>query len=45
MRILATGLVSANPKPHLCTRHAFHPTLVDLGGGELLCGYDVGDSA
>ena len=42
MRILGTGLVYANPTPHLCTRHAFHPTLVDLGGGELLCGYDVG---
>ena len=42
MRILDTGLVYANPKPHLHTRHAFHPTLVDLGGGELLCGYDVG---
>ena len=42
MRILDTGLVYANPKPHLYTRHAFHPTLVDLGGGELLCGHDVG---
>ena len=44
MTITDTGLVYANPAPHLRTRHAFHPTLVDLGAGELLCAYDVGQA-
>ncbi len=37
-----TGLVFSNPKPYLKSRQAFHPTLVQLGDGELLCSYDIG---
>ena len=44
MNILATGIVYENPKPHLRTRHAFHPTIVDVGNGEWLCAYDVGEA-
>ena len=44
MKIVDSGTVYVNPKPHLCSRHAFHPTIVDLGGGELLCGHDIGEA-
>ena len=32
-----TGLIYRNPKPHVRSRHAYFPSLVDLGQGELLC--------
>jgi sialidase-1 len=38
-----TGLIFSNPKPYLKSRQAFHPTLVPLDNGELLCSYDVGE--
>lgn len=41
--VTATGLVYSNPKPYLRSRQAFHPTLVRLEDGELLCSYDVGE--
>ncbi len=41
MRITDTGIVYANPKPYLRTVHAFHPTIVDLGDGEMLCAYSL----
>jgi sialidase-1 len=44
MRIIESGIVYANPKPHLRSQHAFHPTIVDLGGGEILCGHDLGEA-
>ena len=43
-RAVAHGIVYETPKPHLRTRHAFHPTIVDLGGGELLCGFEMGEA-
>jgi sialidase-1 len=44
MEILQSGIVYANPKPYLRSQHAFHPTLVNLGGGHWLCAYDLGDA-
>src|SRR5690606_29236457 len=41
MKIAETGIVYANPKPYLRTVHAIHPTIVDLGDGELLCAYSL----
>ena len=41
---LATGLVYTNPKPYLHSRQAFHPTLIRLESGELLCSFDIGES-
>jgi hypothetical protein len=41
---LATGLVYSNPKPYLRSRHAFHPSLVRLDDGELLCSFDIGEA-
>jgi len=44
MQIQDRGIVYENPKPHLRTRHAFHPSLVPLGGPNWLCAYDVGEA-
>lgn len=40
-----TGIVFVNPKPYLCARNAFHPSIASLGGGELLCAFDLGQAA
>ncbi|MCE9589467.1 MAG: glycoside hydrolase [Planctomycetes bacterium] len=44
IEILSTGLVYRNPKPHLVSRHAYFPSLVQLPGGELLAGFDTGQA-
>jgi hypothetical protein len=44
MRIIETGIVYRNPEPHLRSRQAFHPSLVNLGGGEILCSFDLGEA-
>ncbi len=41
IRSLATGIVYRNPKPHLAAVHAWHPSLVQLPGGELLATFDL----
>lgn len=41
---LASGVVYENPKPHLRSQQAFHPTLADLGDGELVCAFDLGQA-
>jgi hypothetical protein len=41
---LSTGLVYRNPKPYLRSRQAFHPSLVRLEDGELICSFDVGEA-
>ena len=42
IEIVDTGLVYRNPKPSLCSRHAYFPTVVELLDGELLVGMDIG---
>lgn len=42
--ILSTGIVYRNPKPHLRSRQAMHPALVDLGDGEMFCSFDIGEA-
>lgn len=44
MQIQDSGIVYENPKPYLRSRHAFHPSLVDLGNDEWLCAYDTGEA-
>lgn len=44
IRSVDSGLVYANPKPYLRSRHAFHPTITNLGDGELFCAFDVGEA-
>lgn len=41
MKIAEKGIVYTNSKPYLRTVHAIHPTIVNLGGGELLCAYSL----
>jgi hypothetical protein len=41
IRLLDTGLVYRNPNPDKRSIHAWHPTLVVLGNGELLAGFDL----
>lgn len=44
IEIVSTGLVYRNPKPHLVSRHAYFPSLVELPSGELLAGFDIGQA-
>ncbi len=44
MQIQETGLIYRNPKPHVHSRQAYFPSVVDLGGGELLCAMVVGEA-
>jgi len=45
IHILETGIVYRNPKPHLRTVHAMHPTLALLATGEIVAAYDLGQAA
>jgi sialidase-1 len=38
-----SGVVYRNPKPHLNSVHAWHPSLVRLDDGTLLAGFDLGE--
>ena len=43
LRVVGSGLIYRNPRPELRARHAWHPSLVSLGGGRWLCSYDIGE--
>ena len=43
--IVDQGLVYRNPYPAIRTRHAWHPTLVHLGGEAWACAFDIGEAA
>ena len=40
-----SGLVYANPRPHLKAIHAWHPSIVELEDDALLCAFDLGEAA
>jgi sialidase-1 len=42
--LAATGLVYRNPKPHLRSIHAWHPSAVRLEDGTLMCAFDLGEA-
>lgn len=44
MNIRNTGIVFRNPKPHVRSFHAYFPSVVDLGGGELICSMMAGQA-
>lgn len=44
IEILDTGLIYANPKPHLRSRQAIFPTVVRLPSGALLAAFTVGEA-
>lgn len=39
-----TGWVYRNPRPHIRAVHAWHPTVVRLENGELVCAFDLGQA-
>lgn len=39
MHVNDTGIVFRNPIPHVWSRHAYFPSLVNLGDGELICAF------
>lgn len=39
-----TGLVYRNPKPHLRAIHTWHPSVVRLDDGTLVCAFDLGQA-
>ncbi|MBS0267049.1 MAG: exo-alpha-sialidase [Planctomycetes bacterium] len=41
IRLLASGHVYRNPRPHLAAIHAWHPSLVNLSQGHLLATFDL----
>ena len=44
IEVVATGLVYRNPKPFIKSIQAWHPTLVPLGDGEILAGFDLAEA-
>jgi hypothetical protein len=39
-----SGVIYRNPKPHVRAIHAWHPTLISLGGERLLATFDLGEA-
>jgi len=39
-----SGVVYRNPRPHLKSIHAWHPSIVRLDDGRLLAGFDLGEA-
>lgn len=44
IRILDTGLIYRNPKPHVHSIHAYFPSVVHLSNGDLLCSLVLGEA-
>jgi len=44
IRCSQSGVVYRNPKPYLRAVHAWHPSLVKLDDGRLLCAFDLGEA-
>ena len=44
MRTIATGLVYRNPRPEVRSVNAWHPSLLRLSDGRLLCSFDLGQA-
>lgn len=44
MQVVDTGIVYRNPAPHVCSRHAYFPSLVVRPDGELVVAMDIGSA-
>jgi sialidase-1 len=44
LEIIDSGVLYRNPRPHLRSVHAWHPSIVSLPNGELLAGFDLGEA-
>src|ERR1700722_499411 len=42
MRLNATGVVFQNPRPEPRAVHSWHPSLIRLADGQLMCSFDLG---
>src|SRR5687768_5189990 len=42
--VLSSGLTYRNPKPHVRSRHAYFPSVVELPSGELVVAMDIGSA-
>lgn len=42
LRLLDSGLAYRNPKPNIFSRHAFFPSVMERGNGELVVTFDLG---
>lgn len=42
--VVDKGIVYRNPKPHVRSIHAYFPSVVDLGSGEMLCSMVLGSA-
>ncbi|MSU47096.1 MAG: exo-alpha-sialidase [Lacunisphaera sp.] len=45
IKLIDTGIVYRNPKPHLRAIHTWHPSIVVLSANELLSSFDLGQGA
>lgn len=45
IELVDEGIVYRNPFPAIRARHAWHPTLVHLGGREWVCAFDIAEAA
>ncbi|GIT30141.1 MAG: hypothetical protein Ct9H300mP1_21870 [Planctomycetaceae bacterium] len=41
---METGVVFRNPMAHVTSRHAYFPSAIPLGNGEVLVSYNVGEA-
>lgn len=44
IQLLSSGAIYRNPKPYLRAANAWHPTVLNLGGGRLLASFDIGQA-
>lgn len=44
IEVVDTGIVYRNAMPHLRSRHAYFPTAVQLDGGDIVVGMDIGSA-
>jgi hypothetical protein len=44
IKVLDSGIVYRNPKPHLVSRHAYFPTAVQVENGDIVVGMDIGSA-
>lgn len=44
LQILKTGLIYRNPTPHVVSRHAYFPSVIEMDNGEMLATYSIGQA-
>ena len=41
---LHSGLIYRNPAPHIVSRHAYFPSVIQMDNGELLASFSIGEA-